>query len=129
MKVGTSATAVYFILLTVAFTVAGQIVVKYGMLKVGPSPAGPLVVTGCFIWTAFTNPWVISGMVFAVLASVTWTMAVSRSDLTFAYPFMALAIVLVLALSKTTLGETASLGRWIGVAIVCLGVFVVARSS
>jgi uncharacterized membrane protein len=43
-----------------------------------------------------------------------------------AYPFMALAIVLVLALSGALFGEIVPLNRWMGVAIVCVGLVVAA---
>jgi drug/metabolite transporter (DMT)-like permease len=54
--------------------------------------------------------------------------AVSRSDISFAYPFMALAIVLVLVLSGVVFAEQVSWGRWLGVLIVSLGLIIAARS-
>ena len=40
-----------------------------------------------------------------------------------AYPFMALAIVLVLALSPLVFGEQVPVIRWFGVLIVCIGLW------
>jgi len=62
------------------------------------------------------------------VAALCWTGAVSTSEISFAYPFMALAIVLVLALSGVLLGEVVPIGRWVGVAIVCIGLIVAARA-
>jgi drug/metabolite transporter (DMT)-like permease len=119
--------ALIFIATTIVFTVVGQLLVKRGMLEVGavPSQSGDVV---AFLIRAFTNPMVILGLASAVVAAVSWTAAVSRSPLSFAYPFMALAIVLVLALSGLLFSESVAPGRWLGVGIVCLGLIVAAVS-
>ncbi len=80
-----------------------------------------------FVLHALTNIKVFGGLAFAVLAAVMWIGAVSLSDISFAYPFMGLAIVLVLALSPLFFGEVVPLSRWIGVLVVCLGIVIAAR--
>jgi len=42
------------------------------------------------------NPWIISGLAAALLASVTWMAAMTRLPLSHAYPFTTLAFVLVM---------------------------------
>jgi len=118
--------AVIFILLTVAFTVAGQILVKQGMLEVGNHPS-QLGLFPSFIWSALTNVRVVLGFACAFAASLTWIVAISRSDLSFAYPFTGLTIVTVLTLSPIIFGETVPLTRWLGVLLVCVGIWVAAR--
>lgn len=122
----TSSAALGCIFLTILLTVAGQLLVKQGMLNVGASPAKPSLLPA-FIMRAFTNPFVVLGLVCAVLAAMAWTVAVSRTELSFAYPFMGLAIVLVLALSGVFFGEQLPANRWIGVLVVCLGLWLASR--
>ena len=119
--------ALIFIFLTIMFTVIGQLCVKQGMLGIGASPS-QLTELPVFVLRTFTNLWILAGLDCAVIAAVTWTVAVSRSALSFAYPFMALAIVLVLALSGSLFGETIPATRWIGVLVVCLGIFIASRA-
>jgi multidrug transporter EmrE-like cation transporter len=119
--------AMIFILLTIVFTVIGQLLVKQGMREVSTGAAqGPAVTQ--LIGAALTNMKVILGLGSAVIAALSWMVALSHSDLSFAYPFMGLPIVLVLALSGVVLGETVPIGRWVGVAIVCVGLLIAARS-
>jgi multidrug transporter EmrE-like cation transporter len=120
--------ALVFIFITVTFTVIGQILVKKGMLEVGSSPP-QLSSLPPFMWRTFTNLNVVGGLAAAVIAAISWTLAISRSELSFAYPFMGLPIVLVLALSSSVFGEAIIVGRWIGVAIVCLGLVIAASSQ
>ena len=115
-----------FVFLTVAFTVAGQLLVKQGMLEVGRSP-GEIELLPPFIWRALTNVKVVLGLSCAVMAALSWIVAVSLSPLSFAYPFMGLAIVLVLALSQPLFDEHISAVRWLGVVLVCAGVWVAAQ--
>jgi drug/metabolite transporter (DMT)-like permease len=97
------------------------------MSQVGPFP-DQLVNLFSFVIRSLTNFKVISGLVLAFLAALAWIGTLSISDISFAYPFMGLAIVLVLTLSGLLFGEPLPITRWIGVAIVCLGLIIVART-
>ena len=119
--------AMAFIFLTIVFTVIGQLLVKQGMREVSASVSQGAAVTQ-LVSTALTNLKVILGLGSAVIAALSWMVAVSHSDLSFAYPFMGLPIVLVLALSGALFGEVVSITRWLGVGIVCIGLLIVARS-
>jgi drug/metabolite transporter (DMT)-like permease len=96
---------------TIILTVEGT---SSAMQEIGSIPAH-LSELWPFIVRIYQNWKVIVGLALAVLASFTWMGAVSRSDISFAYPFMGLAIVLVLAVSPVLLGEEVSLTRWLGV--------------
>jgi len=113
-----------FVALTILFTVIGQLLVKLGMRGMaGESVSLQLV------GRAFTNPQVVGGLACAVVAAVCWMMALSRLNLSLAYPFMGLAIVLVLAMSPLLLGESVPALRWVGVLVVCLGLWLAAAGK
>lgn len=118
--------AILFISLSVIWVVVGQLLVKKGMLEVGASPSQMKQLPG-FILQAITNWKVLLGLACAVLGTLSWIVALSRADLSFAYPFYGLAIVLVLALSGLLLGEKVPLIRWVGVGIVVVGIVVASR--
>ena len=115
------------IALTIVFTVAGQLLIKYGTQQLDSFPTSLLGIPA-FLLNALTNIRIILGLASAVIAALTWIGAVSLSDISFAYPFMALAIVFVLVLSPIVLGESVPLTRWGGVALVCLGLLIAART-
>jgi drug/metabolite transporter (DMT)-like permease len=70
---------------------------------------------------------VVLGLGCAVVAALCWILAVSKTNLSFAYPFMGLAIALVLALTPITLGESVSVKQWLGVVVVCVGLWIAAQ--
>lgn len=117
-----------FILITatICFTVAGNLLIKAGMLEVGNLPEKHDAILK-FFFQSFTNLKVFAGLAMALLAAMAWMGAISQSEISFAYPFMSLTIVLVLALSGVLFEENVPLTRWIGVIIVCLGLIVASR--
>ena len=116
------------IALTIFFTVVGQLLTKKGMAIAGTMPSGKGEVFLFLIKTMLLNPFVFGGLLMAVLAAMSWMMTLSRANLSFAYPFMSLAFPLVLILSGIFFKEYISFQRWIGLAIIMGGLFIVARS-
>lgn len=112
--------------MTILFTVTGQLLVKSGMMKVGSFPTDFKAASG-FLWRSITNWKVILGLFCAAVAALTWMGAVSLSNISFAYPFMALAIVLVLVLSPILFHETVKWNNWVGVLVVCIGLIISTR--
>jgi drug/metabolite transporter (DMT)-like permease len=118
-----SPVAILGLALTVVFTVIGQVLTKQGMLEMGASPSRwPDVLV--FIAHSLLNVKVILGLLSAVAAALAWLVTVSRSPLSFAYPFMGLSLILVLLFSSLVFGETVPWNRWAGVGVVCLGLAV-----
>ena len=103
----------FFIFLTLAFTVYGQLVLKWQMGSVGPLPQGHFDKLG-FLLQQFLNPWIFSGFVSAFGASLAWMAAMTRFPLNYAYPFMSLAFVIVMILGVLFLGEVLNLRKVLG---------------
>jgi drug/metabolite transporter (DMT)-like permease len=115
------------ILAAVALAVTGQVLVKQGMNALGAVQfsAGLLSAYG----RIFTSPLVLAGTVSYTVSILFWIYALSRVDLSFAYPFLALSYVLVIIASWLLLGERIPPLRWIGLAVICAGILIVSRSS
>lgn len=77
---------------------------------------------------ALLHPLVMAGLVAYVASMVGWLLVLSRFDLGYAYPFVALGIVLTTLFAWALQGETVSLQRLLGVCIIVIGVVFVARS-
>jgi len=107
--------------------VASQLLLKKGMQMVGQFPQGfPEIVR--FFLKAFSNPYVLGALGAVFIGGLAWIAAVSKSDLSRSYPVLALSYVLVVLLSILVFKEEVTPLRWIGVILVGLGVFLVART-
>jgi uncharacterized membrane protein len=82
-----------------------------------------------FLLHLLLNPWVVSSFLAAFIAAISWMLAVSKSQLSYAYPFMSLSFVIVLMLSKTMFNETLNWQKLVGTLIIVLGVIVVSRGT
>ena len=76
--------------------------------------------------TLMANPWLPAGITLHVLALGLWLVGLRQVELSIAYPFIALGLVLVTVLSWSVLGEHLRATQWLGIALVATGVIVVA---
>ena len=115
------------LLVTVTFNVVGQLLMKRGMTDVGVI-TGELSLLASSLGRAFLNPFVLAGVGAYAAGSIFWLILLSRVDLSYAYPALSLGYVLITIVSVIFLGEEVSALRWLGVAVICLGVILISRS-
>ncbi|MDA9859525.1 EamA family transporter [Rubripirellula sp.] len=113
----------------IAFTVYGQLVIKWRMGTKGELPQATFDKFIFLLQTLFGDLYILSGFAAAFAASLFWMAAMTKFELSFAYPFMSLAFVLVLLLGVMLLGETLTAGKACGVLIICAGIAVSTRFS
>ena len=75
---------------------------------------------------AARSPWLFTGIALHVLALALWVMGLRQVELSVAYPFIALGLVLVTLLSWSVLGESLLATHWVGMGLIAAGVVVVA---
>lgn len=112
-----------FIALTVLLTVYGQVVLKWQVSLAGPMPAETSEKIG-FLLGLLLKPWILSGFAAAFLASIAWMAAMTKFDLSYAYPFMSLNFVIVLVLSAVLFSEPVTAPKLIGLSLIIVGIIV-----
>jgi multidrug transporter EmrE-like cation transporter len=115
-----------YIALTILFTVYGQVVIKWQVSQAGAFPP-EFNQKILFILHLLLTPWVISALAGAFLASLFWMAAMTQFELSFAYPFMSLAFVLVLILSTMLFHEQVTWTKVAGTLIIISGLVVLTR--
>jgi drug/metabolite transporter (DMT)-like permease len=116
-----------YILLTLLFTVYGQLVLKWQMGQAPAMPDGGLDKL-LFLLQQFFNPWIMSGFFSAFLASLAWMAAMTRFELNYAYPFMSLAFIIVMFFSVLFLDESLTRQSILGTVMVVAGLIVISRA-
>ena len=114
----------YLILAVVTLTSAfGDTFLDIGMKRIPPvslhHPAALLL--------AVRMPWVAAGIILLIGFFASYLTALSWADLTFVLPATSLGYVIVTLLGKFWLHEQVSSERWLGVALITLGVGFVTR--
>lgn len=113
-----------YIALTILLTVYGQIVIKWQAAQAGPLPAGIGEKVVFLLRLVVLNPWVLSGLFAAFLASLTWMAAMTKFPLSHAYPFMSIAFVLVLFLSAFFFHEPLTWPKLLGMTLIVAGIII-----
>jgi undecaprenyl phosphate-alpha-L-ara4N flippase subunit ArnF len=73
------------------------------------------------------DPFILSVFVSAFIGSVFWTMAMTKFELTMAYPFMSLSPAIVFIIGIFVLNETFTIGKVIGLVLIILGIIVTVK--
>ena len=107
----------------------GNVLLGKGMKHVGEIaiwPPSQLLHTGLNI---FTSGSIWLGIASLITFFVAYMLVLSLADYSFVQPASSLAYGMVALLGYLMLGERVSPLRWAGIAVICLGVFVVGRTS
>lgn len=116
-----------FLLFYILFTVASQLIMRWRVGAAGAlSPSGSDGLR--FVASMLMTPWVWAAILCTFLAGVAWMLALTRFDLTYAFPFTGVSFVLILLAGAFLFGEHVGLARTAGTLLVVLGLVVVVRS-
>ncbi|OQX60386.1 MAG: hypothetical protein B5M52_00220 [Helicobacteraceae bacterium 4484_230] len=117
----------FYIFGTIFFTVYGQIILKWRINDAGilPDLFYDKIV---FLVKLLFDPWIFSGFLAAFIASFFWMAAMTKFDISYAYPFMSAAFVLVLILSVFLFQEPVSWQKIIGLLLIVSGIVITSRS-
>ena len=112
-----------YVAITVGLTVYGQLIVKWRVLDHGHIPGG-LSGRATYLANLLIDPWVLSALLAAFIAALSWMAALSRLEISRAYPFMGLSFVIVLIMSGVFFGEAITTAKIVGVLLVVTGIAV-----
>ncbi|MEB3195570.1 MAG: EamA family transporter [Candidatus Sericytochromatia bacterium] len=111
---------------TIGLTVYGQLVIKWQSL-IQSNQSGASSGKMGYLFAMLSNPWVISSLLAAVLASFCWMLAVARFPLSVAYPYMSLSFAGVIVLSACFFGETFTPSKALGLLLLGCGIYFLGR--
>ena len=113
----------FYVLLTIIFTVLGQLIIKWQVVKAGALPVDLFEKTS-FLLHLLLNPWIIIALFSAFLAALSWMVVMTKFELSHAYPFMSLSFILVIFLSGLIFNEAITPNRLIGLFFIVIGLIV-----
>lgn len=119
---------IVFILFTVLTNAAAQVMLKQGMLSLGPLSFSADTMIARIFQIVF-NPWVFAGLVTFVISMASHLYVLSKVELSFAYPFLSLAYVAVAVFAYFVFREDLNTWRIAGIAFICIGTVLIAQSG
>jgi multidrug transporter EmrE-like cation transporter len=111
----------------VLLNAGAQLLLKAGTNSIGAFEysAANIVPVG---WKLATEPHIVGGLSCYVVSVVVWIMALSRVEVSIAYPLLSVGYVVNAIAAYYLFGEAVTPMRLTGIAVIILGVWIVARS-
>ena len=122
-------TAISFTLLLagVLLNAAAQLLLKAGTNAVGQFEFSTANAVPIGMKLAL-EPHILGGIACYVVSVVVWILALSRVEVSVAYPMLSIGYVVNAVAAYYLFGEAVSATRLVGIGVIILGVFIVARS-
>jgi len=122
-----NALSVSLVLAGVLLNAAAQLLLKAGTNAVGhfEFSAANIVPVGLRL---ALEPFILSGVACYVVSLVVWIMALSRVEVSIAYPMLSIGYVINAVAAWYLFGESLTALRLTGIGFIVVGVFLVARS-
>jgi multidrug transporter EmrE-like cation transporter len=120
-------TSFMLVLAGVLLNAAAQLLLKAGTNAIGAFAftADNLVPVGIKV---ASNPYIVGGLGCYAVSVVVWIMALSRVEVSLAYPMLSIGYVVNAIAAWYLFGEALTAQRMIGIGTIIVGVFLVARS-
>jgi multidrug transporter EmrE-like cation transporter len=117
------------VLVSVGLATAGHLTLKAAMNDVGRIGAVQVTAVGQTVTKAVREPKLWGGLFLFGFSALLWLVALSRVELSIAYPFAGLSYVAIVLISRYALHESVPPMRWLGVGLIALGIAIVGLST
>jgi multidrug transporter EmrE-like cation transporter len=125
---GVGFASIALVLVSVAFSIAGQLTLRAAMNRVGFIGRAEVSTPFATATRVAKEPLLWVGLLLFGISAVFWLVVLSRVPLSVAYPFVGLSYILIVAFSRLVLHESIPLLRWVGVIVVAAGIVIVGLS-
>jgi multidrug transporter EmrE-like cation transporter len=123
-----TATSIVLLLVSVGFSIAGQITLKSAMDQIGRIGSAEVAAAGDTILRAAKEPRLWLGLTLFGISSIFWLVVLSRVPLSVAYPFVGISYVVIVLMARFVLAENVPALRWVGVLVVAAGITIIGLS-
>ncbi|MFW0883848.1 SMR family transporter [Candidatus Acidulodesulfobacterium sp. H_13] len=112
--------------ISISMGVFAQLCMKYGMNGLKKA-IGKITFTDIFhiLFVIFSDKFVLAGIVLYLISMFFWIKVLSKIDLSVAYPFVSVGVILTVILAAVMLGESIPFSRWAGIFITLGGVYII----
>jgi multidrug transporter EmrE-like cation transporter len=119
-------TSFFLILTGVLLNAGAQLLLKAGVSELGVIQLkwSSLVTAG---WRLALEPCILGGLFCYAVSVVVWLLALSRVDVSIAYPMLSIGYVVNAFAAWALFGEAMTLPRVAGIGVIIVGVYLVSR--
>ena len=116
-----------YLLLAISFGVVSQLIIKWKMSAFSFDDYETWQDKFALAFSMLLNPYIIISLILTLLAGVTWMIAMTKFEISYAYPFTLLGLVLVTIFSVVFFGESVNTYKLSGIVLIVLGIVVISK--
>ena len=118
----------FYIFLTIFFAVSSQLIIKWKMSAFSLANHETVSEKFIFAFTMLFNPYILISLTFTLLSGLSWMIAMTKFDISYAYPFTTLGFVFIFIFSAIFFNEPITWQKVIGLILIIIGIIISSRS-
>jgi multidrug transporter EmrE-like cation transporter len=119
----------FYLFLAISFGIASQLIIKWKMGQFSFDDYETMYDKFLFAFSMLLNPYIIISLTFTLLAGVTWMIAMTKFDISYAYPFTTLGFVFVFIFSVFLFNEPVNWQKIVGLIFIIIGLIISSRGG
>ena len=119
----------FYIFLSILFAVTSQLIIKWKMSAFEFNDYVTMQDKITLALSMLANPYIVLSLVLTLFSGLSWMIAMTKFEISYAYPFTMFSLVFVTIFSVQIFGETVSFVRSLGILLVIFGIFVISQST
>lgn len=117
-----------YIIMTVLLAVSSQMIIKWQVSKHSTQDIISFNEKIYFALGMLVNPYVILSIILTFLSGLSWIIAMTKFEISYAYPFTALGFVLILLFSSLFFQESITYSKITGIIFIVAGIIIIGRN-
>lgn len=113
------------IYLAILFNIVGQLSLKWSMLHFKNFSISPFSISK--ILKLMIAPFSLIGIMFYAISAIFWMLALTKIELSVAYPMLSIGYILIFFISILLFNEPFKVIRLLGVLLITTGVYLISR--
>lgn len=118
----------FYLFLAISFGVVSQLIIKWKMSDYAFDDYNTIYDKFFLAFSMLINPYIIISLILTLLAGMTWMIAMTKFDISYAYPFTTLGFVFVFLFSVILFNEPVSWQKIVGLGFIIVGLIISSKS-
>ena len=117
----------FYIFLSIFFAVCSQLIIKWKMSEFTLDGNATILDKFGFAFSMLLNPYIILSIIFTLLSGLSWMIAMTKFEISYAYPFTILGFLAVMILSHFLFNESINFYKILGTFVIIIGILIVSK--
>ena len=117
----------FYLFFAISLGIFSQLIIKWKMSSFSFSDYPTMYDKYYLVISLLINPWIMLCLGLNLASGLTWMIAMTKFELSYAYPFTIIPFVLIYIFSVLIFGETITWQKTVGIFFIAIGVIIVSK--